>query len=81
MVDERHGNYRPHEFWKRERRSRPFDHYMVVHSTLKASEGGYRSSKKAMNYYQEKTLKRREELLAKYAQQEEEAKVVVDESA
>lgn len=66
LVDERHGPSRRHQFWREERRSRGFDHFCVAHSSLKASEGGYRSSIKAMRYYIDEAEQKRDAILEKY---------------
>jgi hypothetical protein len=65
-VDESHGAYHPHEFWREERRSKGFDHFMVAHSSVKATEAGYRSSIKAMRYYMDEAEQKRDALLEKY---------------
>jgi hypothetical protein len=65
LADEKASPYLMHQYWKRERRSRDFDHFAVAHSSMKASPGGYRSSTKSMDYYNEKLLKRKNELMEK----------------
>lgn len=66
IVDERHGPYRKHQFWREERRSRGFDHFCVAHSSVKASDARYVSSIKAMRYYIDEAEQKRDAILEKY---------------
>ena len=66
LYDEKSGPDRSIISVKEERRSRDFDHFMVAHSSLKASEGGYKSSTKSYAYYSDLAEARKEELKAKF---------------
>lgn len=66
LADENHSAHLPYQFWREERRTKGFDHFYVAHSSVKASEAGYRSSMKAMRYYIDEAEAKRDALLVKY---------------
>ena len=53
------GHYKENYF------ARPFDHFFVAHSTLKAHTGGIISSTSARDFYIDLGVKKRERMIAK----------------
>jgi len=70
IVDERHGPYHSHMWWREEVRPRVRNNLYVANSSHKFKDEGYVNSFKAARYYSGKAAERRDALLEKIRKEE-----------